>query len=166
MNNPPATLTRGTLPCTGRALAYSVPYQTINLFTNSMKIFIHISIRETKNLQIVLLKIGSPDGIACYSLLFIMLRSIHFYNQLCFCTIKICDIRTQYFLPIKTNRIIFQKIIPQMTFFFCQSFSQHFSSRSNLFIVFSIHVFSAYFSSTTVTPCSPSPKAPRRKPLT
>ena len=63
-------------------------------------------------------------------ILFIMLRSIQFYNQLCFRTIEIGNITTYYFLFCKSNAvglsIRFEVIVPQVFFLFRHVLSQLF----------------------------------------
>ena len=45
-----------------------------------------------------------------------MPSTVKFNNQSRFCTIKVCDIVSNRFLPLKTHRIVSQKIIPQFSF--------------------------------------------------
>ena len=55
-----------------------------------------------------------------------MLRTIKLDNNFCACTIKINNIRTYYFLAIYGVRDFFEKIIPQMPFFFGHVISKSF----------------------------------------
>ena len=47
-----------------------------------------------------------------------MLRTVQFYNQSGFVTIKIYNIITNHILPAEAERIPAQKLIPQMRFLF------------------------------------------------
>ena len=53
----------------------------------------------------------------------IMTGTIQFNNELCFGTIKICDIITQRFLSLKFDRIFIEKHIPKLSFMLGHVFS-------------------------------------------
>jgi len=59
----------------------------------------------------------------------------------CLGTIKVCNVVSNCFLPLKTHRIVSQKVIPQFSFPRSHIFSQHLSQRDVLFIV-DFHVLS------------------------
>ena len=68
-----------------------------------------------------------------------MPRAVKLYDELCLCTVKICDILTENILTRKADRIGAQKIIPKVLFFLGHILSQHFCGRNDIFIVFSLH---------------------------
>ena len=55
-------------------------------------------------------------------------------DQPCLGAIKVCDIVSNRFLPLKTHRIVSQKIIPQFSFPRGHIFSQHLGQRDILFV--------------------------------
>ena len=68
-----------------------------------------------------------------------MSRAVKLYDELCLCTVKICDIPSENLLTRKTNGIGAQKIISKMLFFLGHILPQHFCGRNDIFIVFSLH---------------------------
>ena len=68
-----------------------------------------------------------------------MLRTVQFNDKTRFCTIKVCDIFAQNFLSIKTNRILAQKIIPEVSLLFGHFLSESSSERDKCFVFLSIH---------------------------
>ena len=68
-----------------------------------------------------------------------MTRTVKFNYKFCLSRVKICNIFAKHFLTRKSNGMCTQEIIPQMFFLFCHIFSQSFSNRDQLFVVFSLH---------------------------
>ena len=68
----------------------------------------------------------------------VVLRSIQFYDQLCVVTIKIRKIYANLVLTLELYGMCFQKIIPQMAFFFGHILSQILGTPQHHFIL--IHV--------------------------
>ena len=91
------------------------------------------------NCQSVFFKKSSSFFIVLFSILGIMPRTVKLYDELCLCTVKICDIPSENLLTRKANGICTQKIIPKVFFFFGHILSQHFCGRNNVFIMFSLH---------------------------
>ena len=99
----------------------------------------YFCIRYSDNSQSVFFKESRSFFVVLFSFLGIMSRAVKLYNELCLCTVKICNILTENLLTRKADRIGAQKIIPKMFFFFCHILSQHFCGWNNFFVVFSLH---------------------------
>ena len=101
--------------CKGRGTALAVEglfYAQIYIFTNTMKILFDFIIRYSNYIKPILLKKFCAFNILFNATNFIMLRTVKFNYQFCFGTVKINNIFTYDFLPIKSYRICPQKIIP------------------------------------------------------
>ena len=69
-----------------------------------------------------------------------MLTSVKLYHKFCGMAIKIRNIIINYFLPEKTNPIIFQKVISKVFFFFGHVLSEFSCVFSQFRIVTVIHL--------------------------
>ena len=99
----------------------------------------YFCIRYSDNCQTVLLKKSSSFFIVLLSFLGIMPRTVKLYDELCLCTVKICDILTENLLTRKANRMGTQEIIPKVFFFLGHILPQHFCGWHYVLIVFSLH---------------------------
>ena len=91
------------------------------------------------NCQSIFFKKSSSFFIILLSFFGIMPRSVKLYNELCLCTVKICNIPSENLLTGKANWICAQKIIPKVFFFFGHILSQHSCGWYDAFVVFSLH---------------------------
>ena len=79
-------------------------YGIVDVFTYTTEISVDRIIGNAKDHQAVLLQKGCPDRIFSLIRILVMLGTIQFYDKLCFITIKIYDIDTDCFLPMKRDR--------------------------------------------------------------
>ena len=81
-----------------------------------------------------------------------MLGTIQFHDQSGIMALKVDTIVVNDFLTQEPSGIIFQKIIPQVTFLFCHCLSEHPCSPCQIRIVLPVHC------STSDTAKAPLPK--------
>ena len=101
-----AQLTEGLKPplCKGRGTALAVEgllHSKIYILANSGEIATHLIIGNPQDTNTVLFKVSCSFRIVFHALIFIMLRSIQFHDQLCFGTVKVYDVFAENLLIIE-----------------------------------------------------------------
>jgi hypothetical protein len=112
-------LGEGGAPQGRRMRGSSLLNHLINRFTDTGKIVPYFVIRNALDIQSEIIQVFRPEGILFTTGIFEVLGTVQLHNELGLMTVKINNIAANYFLPAKLHRIIFQKIIPKMAFFFC-----------------------------------------------
>lgn len=95
-----------------------------NIFANTAKIPIHLSIGISQNPQSQRTELRIPLRICQLARSIIMLRTIQLNDNFCAGNIEINNIFADHLLPVNHHWKISQKIIPKMTLFLCHVFSQ------------------------------------------
>ena len=107
----------------------------IDMTTNRIEAVPYFVVRYSYNPYIIFREFCVAQRVFLRMLLFAVLRTVKLNNQFGFCAITINDIPINYFLTNKSNRVIFQKIIPKMFFFFGHVFAQFFCERNDELVV-------------------------------
>ena len=116
-----------------------LPHNFINICTDTLKITEYFIVGNPNNSNLFFSQIFCSILVYFFLLLLVMLRTVQFNDKTRFCTIKVCDIFAQNFLSIKTNRILAQKIIPEVSLLFGHFLSESSSERDKCFVFLSIH---------------------------
>lgn len=95
-----------------KAFCDSLLCDLIDICTYTAKVSVYIKIADTKNRQSHCLKFMCTYSVVQDLHRFIMPASVQLENETSPCTIEVGNIVSDCFLPLKRNRIIFQKIIP------------------------------------------------------
>ena len=95
-----------------------------NILAHTIKVRIYIIIRISQNSEIHIIQIFITLRIRSKSFFFKVLSSVNLNHKFCRSTIEINNVRSDNFLPMYGNRKCFQKIIPEVPFFFCHFFSE------------------------------------------
>ena len=107
----------------------------INRRADPLKISLHIKIGEANHFQPILFQNCSPLLIPFDALLFIVLGTVQFYDQLCSMAIEVCNKVVDGFLPLKPHGIAAQKIVPEMIFLFGCALAQFFCTRDQFSLI-------------------------------
>ena len=111
-----------------------------DLFANTTIVPHNIVVCEAEDKKVISReKLGTNAVKFCAGRL-IMLRTVQFDYELCFCAIKIRDILSENLLPSESRRVVAEKIIPQMTLLRCHFPAQLFCGRDKRCVVFSLHI--------------------------
>ena len=102
----------------------SFQYRFINHTAHAFKFFINISVAETHNTQTIPFKHLCSFRVIRFAVCCIVLRSIQLYHKSSLMAVKICNKIFYDSLFIYFYGIIFQKIIPQMSFLRSHTTSQ------------------------------------------
>lgn len=114
-------------------------YVCQNIRANSVKILVNIPICISQNSDSLPVQIFVTFLIIRLAVGRIMLTSVNFDGYLCLGAIEIDDIPSDDFLLVDCYREIFQKIIPQVTFFRGHVFSQVLCIAGQLFVICFVH---------------------------
>ena len=107
----------------------------IDMTTNRIEAVPYFVVRYSYNLYIIFREFCVAQRVFLRMFLFAVLRTVKLNNQFGFRTIKINDIPINYFLTNKSNRVIFQKIIPKMLFFLGHVFPEFLRERNYELVV-------------------------------
>ena len=124
-------------------------YRSIDMLTHASKVPADFIVRNTNDCQSITSQKSSAFCIFLYITVLAVLRTIQFYYQLGFRTVKICNVFPQHLLSGKANRIGTQKVIPKMAFFLCHFLSTLFCQWNQPLIILRLH----YNLSVTASPC-------------
>ena len=108
----------------------------INYSTNTVKIFIYISITEPNYFQSVIFQDSCSKCIFSLTFRIIMSTTIQLDHQLCTEAVKVSNIFINTLLPLKANGIILQKAIPKFPLPWSHIFTELFCSDFIFLIVF------------------------------
>ena len=81
-------------------------HNLIDCFTNLTKSSGNIQIGKPNHFQTLAFQVARPFAVIFLLLNFVMLRSVQFHHQFCLMAVKINDIFSNTFLPLKTNWIV------------------------------------------------------------
>ena len=84
-------------------------YEPFNIFTDTTKVFMYFCIWYSDNRQSVFFKKSCSFFIILLSFFCIMPRTVKLYDELCLCTVKICDLLTENLLARKTHQVDYKK---------------------------------------------------------
>ena len=101
-------------------------YTQVDVFAYTGEVLGYLIIRNPYDFQSPGLQFFGSFPIFFLIFRITMLGTIQFYNQSSFMAVKIYNIVVYHFLPQKPNRIVSQKVIPQMPFFLCHIFTKDF----------------------------------------
>ena len=110
-------------------------YLGVDIFANTSEIPTNLVIGYANYFKPVSFQKSRPLFILLDISILIVLGAVQLDHQPCRCTVKIYNIPSEHLLPRKADRILTQKIIPQMPFFLCHLFSKLLCQRNQLLIM-------------------------------
>ena len=87
-------------------------YRRINILANSTEVSVDFVIRNTNNGKAITFQKSSSVCVFLNFIRLIVLRSVQFNDELCFCTVEISYIFSKHLLSRKTDRVGTQEVIP------------------------------------------------------
>ena len=146
--------------CKKRFLDY-----TVNVFTYALKILIHIQITDPQHLQAHTFQSFCPFTIFPGLFLTVMFAAVQLHDEPGLGTIKIRDIISNRFLPLKAHRIMTQIFVPKLSFP-RRHIPAQFPRKRNVFFIVRLHSgASRYFSrnsSNSISSLISSPRSPAK----
>lgn len=121
---------------TSKEIIRNLLNDSLNHIADGGKITIHTGVWKTHDFNGHSIKVKRSLCITIMLMnILVMLRSIQFDSQFCCMAVKINDASSNGLLPLKTNGIIFQKVIPEMTFLRCHFLAKCFSLGNQSFLI-------------------------------
>ena len=115
---------------------HSCFYFIIDYGTNTVKVFIYIQITESNNFQPVSFYYFCSDFIFFLLVQLIMTTAIQFYYKSGLEAVKVGNIMINALLALKSDRVAFQKAVPEFSFPRGHILAELFGTRFIFFVVF------------------------------
>ncbi len=98
-------------------------YSQIYIFAYAAEVTVDIQIANSKDGQIHIFRFFCADLVFICLLCSVVPSTVKLDNQSCLCAIEIHNVISNGFLPLKSQWIISQKLIPQLSFLWCHVIS-------------------------------------------